>query len=210
MDRFVSLIDAGKDSHCVVKAHLASARGFVLRLIYSSGEEALHDILGQAPDLVLVNVRLSGMSGFECTQTLKRLMPKLTVVMFADQPEFNNFIRAYQAGGDGYFVFPGTAESFQETLSNALGGWKPFSKEVQKLLIERLVHASPLADTRAALTPAEQRIMAYLALDYSDKEIAALAGISATTVHSLTSRIYKKLGTHGRREAARAYLGFGP
>ena len=177
MDRSVSLIDAGQESQCVIKTHLANARGFVLRRIYSSAEEALHDILGHPPDLVLINVRLPGMCGFECARTLKKLMPKLVVVMFTDQPELTSFIRAYQAGGDGYFVFPCAAESFHETLINAMGGWKPFSKEIQKLLIERLVQTSALADTKAALTPAELRIMAYLSMGLSERRSLCLRGL---------------------------------
>jgi len=208
MDRFVSLIDAGQDSQGLIKAHLGNTRGFVLRCVYSSAEEALKDVCRHPPDLVLINVRLPGMCGFECARTLKNLIPQLVLVMFTDQAELSSFIRAYQAGGDGYFVFPATRESIRETLSNALGGWKPFSKEIQKLLIDRLVHASVLADTKVALTPAEQRIMAYLSLDLSDKQIAALAGIATATVHTLTSRIYRKFGAHSRREAVGIILGF--
>lgn len=61
MDRFVSLIDAGQDSQCVIKAHLGNTCGFVLHRIYSSAEEAFREIPNHMPDLVITHVRLPGM-----------------------------------------------------------------------------------------------------------------------------------------------------
>src|SRR5207237_5903509 len=146
------------------------------------------------------------MSGNECVHTLKRLLPRLPVVLLAEQVELTGFISAFQVGADGYFVLPGSAETLQQTLQYAMDGWRSFSKEFQNLLVQRLTCSSVLANTSVMLTSTEQRVMGCLILGYSDKEIAALAGISAATVHAFTSRIYRKLAVHTRREAERFYL----
>ena len=208
MDRFVSLIDARQDSQCVIKTHLANARGFVLRCMYSSAEEAFHEIPTHSPDVVLTNIRLPGMSGIECVHTLKKILPRLPVVLLAEEVKLTDFLSAFQVGADGYFILPGNAETLQQTLQYALDGWKSFSKEFQSLLVQRLAGGGILANSKMSLTPAEQKIMSHLILGCSDKEIAALAGISSATVHSFTSHIYKKLGAHHRREAVAVFLGF--
>lgn len=209
-DRFVSLIDAERDSQRVIQGHLGNGCGFALRCIYSKSADALRATLSQPPDLALVSIAMPGGDGIQCIQTLTTALPRLPVVVVVREANLAAFIRAFQAGADGYFVLPGTPESFRETLRNALDGWKPFSKEIQKLLVERLARSSALTDTGLALTPAEQRITAYLVLGYSDKEISTLEGIATGTVHSLTSRIYRKLGTHGRRETVGVWLGLRP
>jgi len=210
MDRFVSLIDAGEDSQCIIKAHLANLRGFVVCRIHSSAEAAFQEITRHLPDVILIHVRLPGICGFECAHTLKKLQPRLPVVLFTEEAELAGFVRAFQAGADGYFVLPGSAESLQETIRNALDGWKSFSREIQSLLVQRLIGSSALATTGVSLTSTEQKVMTHLVLGLSDKETAKSTGNATATIHSITSHIYPKLGVHTRTEAVRVYLGFNP
>ena len=135
-------------------------------------------------------------------------MPKLPVVMLAEEAALPLFIRAFQAGVDGYYILPGTPESLHETLRNALAGWKCFSKEIQRLLVERLAGTSALLGGNRTLTRTEQNIMAYLILGLSDKEIAMFTSHATATVHTITHHIFKKLGVHRRREAVSVYLEF--
>ena len=204
----VSLVDGQTSSQRIIKLRLTGSREFRLCRHYRSGEDALRGAPVYPADLILINARLPGMCGIECAHKLKKVLPKLSVVMFAKEVELPGFIRALLAGADGYFIVSGKAESLDQVLSNALAGWKPFSKEIQKLLVGCLTHTSLLPAVNGALTPTERKIMAYLVLGFSDKEIATLTGNATATIHSVTNRIFKKLDVHSRREAVSVYLGF--
>jgi len=207
-NKTVSVVDNKTEAHRAVKAHLKKSREFRLGCCYRTAEDALKDIARHQPDMVLINARLPGICGIECTHTFKKLLPNLKVIVFSEAAGLTSFIRAFQAGADGFFAWPGTAESLQRIMRNALSGWRPFSKEIQKLLVESLTTGSVLANPNVSLTPAEQKTIAYLALGLSDKEIARLEGISTATVHSITNRIYRKLDVHSRRDAVGIFLGF--
>ena len=204
----VSLVDGQISSQRIIKLHLTRSREFRLCRHYRSAEDALRGVPADPADLILINSRLPGMCGIECAHKLKKVLPKLPVVMFAKEVELPGFIRSLLAGADGYFIVSGKAESLEQVLSNALAGWKPFSREIQKLLVGCLTHTSLLPAVNGAMTPAERKIMAYLVLGLSDKEIATLTGNATATIHSVTNRIFKKLDVHSRGEAVSMHLGF--
>ena len=204
----VSLVDGQISSQRIIKLHLTGSHEFRLYRHYRSAEDALRGVPADPADLILINARLPGMCGIECAHKLKKVLPKLPVVMFAKEVELPGFIRALLAGADGYFIVSGKAESLEQVLSNALAGWKPFPREIQKMLVGCLMHASLLPAVNGALTPTERKIMAYLVLGLSDKEIATLTGNATATIHSFTNRIFKKLEVHSRGEAISVHLGF--
>ena len=207
-NKTVSVVDNKTEDHRAVKAHLKKSREFRLGCCYRTAEDALKDIARHRPDIVLINVRLPGICGIECTHTFKKILPDLPVIVFSEEACLRNFIRAFHAGAVGFFAWPGTPESLQRIMRNALSGWRPFSKEIQKLLVESLTTASVLDNPNVSLTPTEHKTIAYLTLGLSDKEIARLEGISTATVHSITNRIYRKLDVHSRRDAVGIFLGF--
>jgi len=206
--RRVSLVDSEISSQRIIKLHLEGSRQFRLYRHYRSAEDALEGVPADPADLILINAQLPGMCGIECTHKLKKVLPKLPVVMFTKEVELPGFIRALLAGADGYFIVSGKAESLEPVLTNAQAGWKPFSREIQKILVGCLTHTSLLPAVNGAMTPTERKIMAYLVLGLSDKEIARLTGNATATIHSVTNRIFKKLDVHSRGEAVSMHLGF--
>src|SRR5437667_12500523 len=87
----VSVIDNKTEAHRVVKAHLKKSREFRLGCGYRSAEDALKDIARHRPDRVLINVRLPGICGIECTHTLRRILPDLPVSLVSQQAWLRKF-----------------------------------------------------------------------------------------------------------------------
>ncbi len=204
----VVLIDHKKEAHGFFTRCLADAPAFRLEASYSTAEAGIRGIASHPPELALLALGLPGIDGIECAYRLKRIAPKLLIIIVADQAELAACARAFQVGVDGYFIMPGTRESLIETLTNAMAGWKPFTREVQKVMAEHFAHNSSFADGTRTLTPAEHKVMSYLTMELADKEIADVTGRSTDTIHSLTNSIFKKLRVHSRREAVGVFLGF--
>jgi DNA-binding NarL/FixJ family response regulator len=203
-----SLVSADSQVRELVTAHLTGSREFRLGRVYTSAEEALLDMSRQPPDATLVDLRLPGIGGIECVHRLKRLFSRLPVIVLADQCTLPDFVRAFQAGADAYIVTPATRQPLEECLRSVLGGGRFFSREVQQLFIEHFTQRGLASAESGHLSRTEHEVMAHLIADLSDKEIAVATGHATTTIHSITSHIYKKLGVHTRTEAATVYLGF--
>ncbi len=124
--------------------------------------------------------------------------------MAAAQADLGSWVRSFQSGADGFFVLPGTLQSFEDTLRNAIGGWKPFPLEIQKLLVERVAHIALAAGFRNVLTRAEREVLTLSGMGYPDKEISDLRKTCVGTTHSIKSSIFKKLNVHSAGEAIRA------
>ena len=97
---------------------------------YASGEEALEQIPLHAPDVVLMDINLPGMSGIECVARLKRLLPALQIIIVTVYEDSERIFRALRAGADGYLVKGGQVEPilpaihvFHHPVSGILGSF---------------------------------------------------------------------------------------
>jgi DNA-binding NarL/FixJ family response regulator len=180
-----------------------SRRTLPQRLVRVGFRESELGMNGTKPSPAVINPR-----GIECLRLLKRMRYGLPIVMFACQPDLRICLQCFQMGADGYFVTPGTPESFEQILSDATMGWHSFSKEIQGLFVDRLSYCA-LTGRAALLTPAEIEVVRCFADGLRDKDIAELRNTSVATVHALTSSILKKLKVHRRVDAVRALLRLG-
>jgi CheY-like chemotaxis protein len=77
----VAIVDDDENIHVLIKDILDRSQGFQWVGSYSSGEAALAGIPQSGPQVVLMDIRMPGMSGNECARRLKALFPRLIVVM---------------------------------------------------------------------------------------------------------------------------------
>ncbi|HZH49962.1 MAG TPA: response regulator transcription factor, partial [Nitrospira sp.] len=73
-------------------------------VISEAGEaqQALHLVRTQSLDMAILDISLSGRSGTELLQDLKRLSPRLRILVMSMFPEEQYAVRVFQKGGDGY------------------------------------------------------------------------------------------------------------
>src|SRR5258707_567085 len=74
------------------------APGFRCQGTFSSGEEGLREISRQPPDVVLMDINLPKMSGVECTYRLKKLVPKVQIVMLTVYEDSEQIFKALEMG----------------------------------------------------------------------------------------------------------------
>ena len=209
----VSLIVKEPETCRLARVSLKNSKEFALNRFYETAEEGLRDIPGHRPDILLVSVRLPGMSGIEFAHILKRgllkrALPNIPLIMLADQLDFKVFLRIFKVGAQGCLGMPVTAESLQESIRKALAGRRTYSDDWQDFLVNRLIHSSLLPCPNGLLTPGEEIIMEFMIDGKDDKEIALETKKATATVRSMVQHIHTKLDVHHRWEAVAAYLGF--
>lgn len=205
--KHVSLILSDSPSARCLRGYLQNSKAFRLFHWYLTAEEALREIALYPPDMVLIDLLVPKVCGPECMHQLRKLLPKRPpLIALAYSPEPSVYLRLFQAGADGLFVLPGTPDSFEVMLMEAIAGGKPVSAEMHRVIVERLIRTSQFVGPRGTLSPAEQMVLTGFVLNLSDKEIAEAKGTSAGTIHSITNSIFKKLDKHNRTDAAKLFL----
>jgi two-component system nitrate/nitrite response regulator NarL len=115
------------DDHALFRSGLANlleAWGETIAGSVGRGQEALELARALRPDLVLMDVNLPDMSGFEATLLIKAEMPRTRIIMLTAYAEADYVARSMRNGADGYLL----KDTSDEALHQALYG--PFSPEV--------------------------------------------------------------------------------
>ena len=167
-----------------------------------SGNEALVQTAGTVPDLIVSDIRMPGMSGYELARQLRQtpatsLVP---IIFLTAKGETEDRIEGFRAGVDLYLTKPFEPEELVAAIRNIL-------ERVQRThsqLAERLVSTTPAEPFfDEALTETENRVAEAVARGLSNKEIAAEMGISVRTVENHISHILDKKRFGNRVEIAR-------
>jgi DNA-binding NarL/FixJ family response regulator len=172
-----------------------------------SGEAALDELPALAPDVVIMDIRLPGMSGIECTRLLKKAMPETQVLVFTVFGDSDQVFRALEAGASGYLLKRTPRSEMVEAIKQVRDGGAPMSGEVARKVVESFRKSAPeQTPDLEPLTPREEEVLSLLAKGYITKEIADQLAISFDTVRFHLKHIYRKLHVRSRTEALLKYL----
>lgn len=169
------------------------------------GEAGLARVREQAPDVVLLDLRMPQMAGLEVLKRLRAADQTMPVAMLTTSTDERDLIAALQAGAQGYLLKDMEPEELITALKDILAGRTVVAKELTGILA-RVVQGGH-EDRRAPvafsdLTPREREILCHLAEGRSNKGIARVLGITDGTVKLHVKAILRKLAVHSRVEAA--------
>ncbi|MCO6048095.1 sigma-54 dependent transcriptional regulator [Aeoliella sp. ICT_H6.2] len=86
-----------------------------------SGEAALELIAREPPDMVLLDVRLGGISGLETLRRIRQSLPDLPVLLITGFADVRQAVEAVKCGADDYLSKPIDLEELQTAITDALG-----------------------------------------------------------------------------------------
>jgi DNA-binding NarL/FixJ family response regulator len=193
-------------------AFISRSGGMCFVAGYGSAEAALEGLAGDRPDVVLMDIRLPGMSGVECVARLRGLLPSAKAVMLTAYEDADDVFRSLTVGAFGYLLKSVEPQRLREAIREAHEGGSPISGSVARKLVE-FFRGYPQPDSGArnqALSPLSQReveILRLLAEGHAYKQIAETLNISINTIRTHIKRIYEKLHVHSRGEAVRLFQG---
>jgi DNA-binding NarL/FixJ family response regulator len=168
-----------------------------------SGAEALVRVAESLPDLIVSDVRMPGVDGYQLARQLRsssrtELVP---IVFLTAKDELADRVAGFRSGVDAYLTKPFEPDELVAVIANILN-----RVERTHAGIARLVGAAPGEPERfrdEALTEAEERVASAVARGLSNKEIAAELEISVRTVENHISHILAKKNFANRVEIAR-------
>jgi len=194
------------DDHPVVREGVAAILGDdpELRVIAeaSSGEDALKLIAaGEIPDVVVVDVRLPGMSGIDMCGALRERSPRTRAIVFTSFPSEASMLEAFTAGAKGFLA----KESGPATLRTAIQSVAAGDTYIDPRLANKMI-ALATKGRRAkgpfGLTMQEMRVVELLPRGLTNVQIGKELGVSEQTVKSHLYSAMRKLRVSNRAQAA--------
>ena len=159
-------------------------------LAFDSCEEALRETT--APDAIVLDIGLPGISGIEGTRLFKERFPSCEIVMFTVFDDSEKVFEAICAGASGYLLKSESPDRIADAVREALSGGSPMTPEIARRVVERFSRLQP-AGTDVQLSDREEEVLRCLVEGLAKKEIADRLDLSVHTVDNYVRRIYKKL-----------------
>jgi DNA-binding NarL/FixJ family response regulator len=186
------------DDHPVVRAGLESMLSTQpdMEVVASacSGLEALAQLETHTADIILMDLRMSGMSGLEAIRAINlRPDPPLILVLTSFDAE-EDIYQSVGAGALGYILKDAPQERLLEAIHLVYAKKRYFPPDIAARLIERMA--------RSNLTPRERQVLQLVAKGLTNKEIGRALGISDNTARNHVNSIIEKLEVSDRTEAA--------
>jgi DNA-binding NarL/FixJ family response regulator len=175
--------------------------GFACAGTYRSMEDALAQIGGDLPDVVLCDIGLPGMSGIDGIKILKEQYPDLLLLMLTVYDDDERIFDALCAGACGYLLKKTPPARLLESLTDAVQGGSPMSLEVARRVVSLFRDIRPPERVDYELTPHETRLLKLLVEGYNYKTAAVELKVSINTISFHMRRIYDKLQVHSKSEA---------
>lgn len=180
---------------------LASAGDIHCLGAYASAETALPELLTKKPDVVLMDIQLTGMSGIDCVASIKKTEPAMQVIMVTVYEDSERIFRALKAGANGYLIKSSPPEQLLAAIRDVSTGGAPMSSPIASKVV-RHFHAIGISPTESEnLSPRERNVLDLLAEGFIYKEIGEQLKISAETVRSHVKSICHKMHVRSRVEA---------
>lgn len=158
-----------------------------------SGEDAVRLFREQRPDVVLMDLRLPGMSGLDALRVIKKDDPTARCVVLTTYEGDEDIHQALAAGAAGYII----KAMSHDTLVDALRRVHSGSRFLPSPVAQSLASRTPNSD----LSPREREVLSLIVQGRSNKEIAHKLGITEATVKSHVSVILERLGVEDRTQA---------
>lgn len=157
------------------------------------GDEALALYAQHRPDLVIMDLRLPGLSGFDAIAAIRRLHPAARILVLSNYEGSEDIHRALQSGAMAYLVKDTSKEDLLKAVEAVARGRRFLPSSVGSLLAERLPGAE--------LTDRELDVLRLLARGHSNRSIADSLAIAENTVRIHVGRILQKLDVEDRTQA---------
>ncbi|HUH07291.1 MAG TPA: response regulator transcription factor [Egibacteraceae bacterium] len=172
----------------------------------NDGEHVVALAAEHMPDLVLMDVRMPGISGIEAAQAIKDAVPHIKILMLTISDEEEDLYDAIKAGASGYLLKEISIEEVADAIRSVHAGQSLISPSMaSKLLTEFAAMARKDEQKQQMpaprLTDREMEVLGLVAQGLNNRDIAKQLFISENTVKNHVRNILEKLHLHSRMEA---------
>ena len=189
------------DDHTLVRAGLRSLlngiHGVEVVAEAGNGRDAIALAREHRPDVVLMDIAMSGLNGLEAAERVIKNDPSCKVIILSMHSSSEYVTKALHLGVSGYLVKDAAASELELALAAVARGEKYLSASISTHLIDQITGDTPPSKTEwDSLTSRQREILQLVAEGRTTKEIAVLLGISIKTVDTHRTQLMGRLNIH--------------
>ncbi|MCB0211205.1 MAG: response regulator transcription factor [Anaerolineae bacterium] len=197
------------DDHIIFRKGVASLIGYQANLSLvgeaNNGLEGIQLARQLKPDIVLMDIRMPDMDGFEATQIIKKEMPDIKVIILTVLDGDDQLFTSIQVGADGYLPKCFEPKHLFDTLEQVRKEEKALPDAIATKIVQDFWQTSITANedsSRKILSTRELEVLKLVARGETNQEIATDLEISENTVKNHVRSILEKLSVRNRIQAA--------
>jgi DNA-binding NarL/FixJ family response regulator len=202
----VYLVDDQAMIRAAFRSLLTENEGFEVLGTSADARKAVEEIERLQPDAAVLDVSMPGLSGIDAIALIRKVHPRIRIVMLTHH-EGETFVeQAIKAGAEGYLSKDSDPSELMIALRAVTRGDPYISPRVARGLVARTRGGTdgPQRSTRLEqMTSREREVFQLLAVGKSNKEVAHELGISLGTVKKHRENLQRKLDCHSAAELAR-------
>lgn len=191
------------DDHDLVRTGLrnilAAAPDIEVVAEAASGEDALLLVRQHAPDVILMDVGLPGLSGLETTERILKSQPQTKIIILTAYSEPPLPARLLDIGASGYLTKACNARELVVAVRSVSRGDRYIGSEIAQQLALSLLPGTPQSPFQD-LTARELEVMMMLTQGMKMPAVAEVLNVSPKTVATYKYRIYDKVGVNSEVE----------
>ncbi len=168
----------------------------------ATGEDVVDLTVSLAPDVILMDLNLPGISGIEATRRIREIAPA-SAILFVTMFDDDSIFEAVRAGARGYLLKDADAEETVRAIHAVAHGEAIFSPSVARRLQSYFAAPPPSVPVPIfpELTDRERDVLALIAMGFTNQTIADRLFVSPKTVRNYVSNVFSKLQVADRAEA---------
>jgi DNA-binding NarL/FixJ family response regulator len=196
------------DDHEVVRMGVKASlhQNLNIRVVAEAdtGEEAVKQAVAHQPDVIVMDVRMPGMSGVDACRQIMQQVPTTKVIMLTSFAEDELLFAAIRAGAVGYVLKRIGSDELLRTIESVARGESVLDPAMTSAVLKQVARSerSKEASVFAELTAQEMHVLALIADGLTNREIAGRLFLGEGTVRNYVSSILSKLALANRAEAA--------
>ena len=182
-----------------IRAILGTDPAFEIVGEAGDGRKAVEEALRILPDVILMDVSMPALIGYEAIREILRDQPKMRILVLTMYEEEDIIRRCLRAGAAGYIVKDAPAAQLLEAAHTVHEGGQYLSPRVLKKVVTGYTDESSPPETRYdRLSSREREVLKLLAEGYSVKEVAGKLNLSVKTAEAHKYNLMRKLDLHDR------------
>jgi DNA-binding NarL/FixJ family response regulator len=168
----------------------------------SDGKTAIDKAAELQPEVILMDIAMPGLGGLEATAEIKKLHPRIKVLVLSQYDDKEYLSRFFKVGASGYILKKAMGAELVNAIRAVAKGESYLHSSIASQVIEGYLRGETgtESDPYELLTDREKQVLKLIAEGLTHKEIASTLGISTKTATAHQSHISEKLDIHSKAE----------
>ncbi|WP_426476969.1 response regulator [Chryseobacterium sp. CBSDS_008] len=201
----IAIVEDEKNYNNALKKVINYQKDMKVTAQFFDGNDAMMNLPGISPDVVMMDIQLQDMLGIEIIEKLRKEMPGTQFIMCTSFDDDEKIFNSLKAGAMGYLVKGESMDKILSSIRDVYNGGAPMSLSIARRVLKHFEKKLPEIKGFDELTEREKEVLELLSQGLLYKEIADQKFISIDTVKKHVGNIYRKLHVNNKVEAVNKF-----